>query len=384
MNGNSKKKPPEGDSRGSTGPGYSLKTAMQGVFNEHGYSIRNENKCVVCDEQLPDDGDSIQCELCDTWYCVPCSGMTNTFYQELVAEENNGNCLWYCNGCKKAIPVVRKVLNMVSLMKNSQDTMIGRIERIESQLKNVGSNAELNMEFKLDQAIMDMRERENRKTNVVIYNLAESKAESSEVRKTDDLTAVEDLCGSVQVSDKPRETIRLREKRNAKARPVKVIFETEQAKHNLLKNNSKFTDKIQVTPDYTFRQRQMNNKMKEEVAKRRAADPTFTYKKLKDELNSKQNPDQTCTSAEQTRYSKSPRSTREELPGRSMRPRNGTNKSPSQSQRNKEQGRSETSSSQIPKIVHKNGGATGTGPPLGRGRGTGQGPGRGSLRGSRR
>ncbi|KAH3849160.1 hypothetical protein DPMN_091556 [Dreissena polymorpha] len=79
--------------------------------------------------------------------------MTHTFYQELLSDENNGNCIWICNGCKKAIPCVRKVLNMVSLITNSQDTMLVRIEKIESQLINMGPNSQLNTEFELDQAI---------------------------------------------------------------------------------------------------------------------------------------------------------------------------------------------------------------------------------------
>jgi len=115
------------------------------------------------------------------------------------------------------------VLNMVSVMKNSQDVMMERIEKIEGQLKTVGSlssNTELSIEFKLDQAIMDMREREKRKNNIVIYNLPESDAGSSEERKTGDIVAVEDLCDSVQIRARPKDAIRLGEKKNAKPRPV--------------------------------------------------------------------------------------------------------------------------------------------------------------------
>ena len=41
---------------------------------------------------------------------------------------------------------------------------------------------------------------------------------------------------------------------------------------------------VTVTPDYTYRQRQMNKTMKLEVAKRRVTDPTYNYRKLKQEL----------------------------------------------------------------------------------------------------
>ena len=41
-------------------------SGRQGHTREHGYSVRNENICGVCEEQLAEDGDSIHCELC-TW-----------------------------------------------------------------------------------------------------------------------------------------------------------------------------------------------------------------------------------------------------------------------------------------------------------------------------
>ena len=84
---------------------------------------------------------------------------------------------------------------------------------------------------------------------------------------------------------------RLGEKRKgfSKPRPLKVVFKEENSKHKMFKNSQTLKavqelKTITVTPHYTFRQRQMNKTMKQEVSKRRITDPTFTYRKLKQEL----------------------------------------------------------------------------------------------------
>ncbi|KAH3706268.1 hypothetical protein DPMN_065653 [Dreissena polymorpha] len=294
--------------------------------------------------------------------------MTHTFYQEILSEENNGNCIWYCNGCKKAIPGVRKVLNMVSLIKNSQDTMMVRIEKIESQLINIGPNSQFNTEFELDHAILDMKEREKRKNNVIIYNLPESNEESPEERKSHDDVVLKELCGSVKVNDIPTEITRLGVKSNTRSRPMRVVFENEQAKWKLLKNNYVFKDKIHTTPDYTYRQRQINMKMKEEVAKRRVIDQTFTFQKLKKELYFKPKQIQI---PEQPLRTNSPKNVQS---ARSMRSRPENNVSPSQSPT--------ICSHHSSQSVKYDGtssyeGANGQGAPLGRGSGKGTGRGRG-------
>lgn len=112
---------------------------------------------------------------------------------------------------------------------------------------------------------------------MIFYNFPESNADSSLDRKSDDTVEVSVLCGSVQVNDLPKETIRNGKNRSTRPQPLIVVFESEHAKWNLLKSSPVHTDTIQMTPDYILMQRQLNTKMKEEVVKRRVIDQTFTF-----------------------------------------------------------------------------------------------------------
>ena len=63
---------------------------------------------------MKDDDSCIQCELCQSWFCLDCIGMSDAFYNELVSSDHSDNVIWYCNGCSQAIPGVCKVLNAVT------------------------------------------------------------------------------------------------------------------------------------------------------------------------------------------------------------------------------------------------------------------------------
>ena len=222
--------------------------------------------------------------------CLFDSGMTQNFYDELESSELKENFIWYCNGCKKAIPGVKQVMIMVSNIKDSYDEMKIKLNRIENKMNE--SCTELMVDHKIDQALHDFKERELRKNNLILYNLPESTAETGEARKEEEAKAVGKFCECLDSEDIPDDIVRLGERKTengAKPRPVKVTFNNENIKRKILTNSKKLRDvsefkKVTLTPDYTFRQRKMNNQMKSEVASRRQTDPTFNYRRLKEEL----------------------------------------------------------------------------------------------------
>ena len=91
---------------------------------------------------------------------------------------------------------MRKVLNVVSeslrIKKNS------RLEIVESKLQEVGANSELSMDFKVDQALYDQRERNEIKNNIIMYNIHESNAQTNEDKQTEDDVKIRQVCEFVQ------------------------------------------------------------------------------------------------------------------------------------------------------------------------------------------
>lgn len=258
-------------------------------ISEHSYSNTKDILCSVCEVDVNDEDPCIQCELCESWFCLECTGMSETFYNEPVSSEHSDNVIFYCNGCRKAIPGVRKVLNTVTLIHTAQENMNKRLQSLEEKVAQKPS--ELSIDYKLDQAIYDFKEREKRKNNIIIYNLPEPSAEDNETKIEQEYSKIRDICECTEVNSEVETAKRLGEKRNrfSKPRPLKVVLKEENSKHKMLKISQKLKavqelKTITVTPDYTFRQRQMNKTMKQEVSKRRITDPMFTYRKLKQEL----------------------------------------------------------------------------------------------------
>ena len=256
---------------------------------EHSYSNNRDTVCSTCENMLSDDDPSIQCELCESWFCLECTEMSQGFYNELVSSAHSDNVIWYCNGCRRAIPGVRKVLNAVSSIHTLQESMNKRLINLEEKVNSKPS--ELSMDYKIDQAMFDLKEREKRKNNVIIYNLPEPQAEDNETKLEQEKQKIDQICDHVEITTGFESASRLGEKRDdaAKPRPLKVVLADESSKQKLLKKSESLKNveelkKVHVTPDYTHRQRQMNKAMKQEVSKRRITDPTFNYRKLKQEM----------------------------------------------------------------------------------------------------
>ena len=130
------------------------KSGSSGV-NEHNYSINNKN-CNVCSVLIDDDGNSMQCELCDQWFCFDCSHMSEEFYNELSHSDLLENLIWYCNGCKKAIPSKRKVLSAITATKSQQSELASCLDSLEKKIEIATS---LQVDYRIVEDIRDFRER---------------------------------------------------------------------------------------------------------------------------------------------------------------------------------------------------------------------------------
>jgi len=171
-----------------------------------------------------------------------------------------------------------------------QDQMNEKLSIVEEKLSVVQNQTDMSVEHKIDQALYDFTEREKRKNNVIIYNLPESQVENEEEHGQEEENSVKKICEITEVPFEVVESTTRLGVKKGKDRPLKVIFTNEQDKRKVVKNSARLKqqsshDKVAITPDYTIRQRENNNKLKSEVAKRRVTDPTFTYRKLKMELS---------------------------------------------------------------------------------------------------
>lgn len=246
--------------------------------------------------------------------------------------------------------------------------------------------------WRIVRCLLTIREREKRKSNVIIYNLPESRADDGETKKTQEAESIKKVCDSADIQFEIEHFIRLGEKKgpNARPRPLKVVLQNEADKQKLVRNGTKLKvsdelGSVSITPDYTVRQRQLNSQMKAGEAKWRATDPSFTYRRLKDELSGRAATSPVGQQEEVDLHDVTPSQT-----NKSTNPRNISHLAES-SQRNireestlRRQNRPSTSvgRSFFNHSQKTKGAATGSGPPLGRGSPLGRGA-AGSM-GSRR
>lgn len=93
-------------------------------------------------------------------------------------------------------------------------------ENMNKRLKNLEEKVTtqkpsyLSVDYKLDKAMYDFKERDKRKNNVIIYNLPEPSAEDNESKAEQENTKVNQICECAEINSGIESASRLGEKRN--------------------------------------------------------------------------------------------------------------------------------------------------------------------------
>ena len=158
---------------------------------------------------------------------------------------------------------------------------------MEEKIKTIKpSESDINIEAKLEETQQkireDQREIEIRKKNCIFHNLKESESEDKDDRKASDKEAVEKFLETCGIEDtQPVFYTRLGSKSEDthKIRPLKVIFESEEEKLNLVKKychikrhgsseEKQAIGEVTIVPDRTIKEREEYKKLKTELEKR--------------------------------------------------------------------------------------------------------------------
>ena len=143
----------------------------------------------------------------------------------------------------------------------------------------------VNIEEKVEEAEQrmreDQREIESRKKNCIIHNLKEAETQDKDERKTHDISAVESFMEKCGVEDiAPVYYLRLGQKNETtNARPLKIVFESEEAKLTLVKRycytkhngspaEQDSIEGISIVPDRTKKEREEYKKLKDTLDER--------------------------------------------------------------------------------------------------------------------
>ena len=281
-------------------------------------------KCKACDQVCLEkefheniDDDSIDCDVCGHWYHKPCTNNSTEEWELLRG--NNENITFKCDNCVKSkaeyenrqtelssnlekifsrlesleakilISVDQKINDRIQQFEDKNNKAI---DEIRTQVTDISQNkqdilaVEEKIKVQLSESLDELREREERKNNLIFFNVKESTKEDDDEAIQEDIQIIKSIIQYTnpelpKVIDKITEekTIRLGKRpapndQSSKPRPIKLTLPQESDKYKIMKNSFKLKTfkehpKIGVRLDLSKQQQLEEKALKEEVERRR-------------------------------------------------------------------------------------------------------------------
>ena len=260
-----------------------------------------KNPCGKCNDECK-AANGLPCAFCETWFHVKCvEGMTPEFL-DCCDKVNRlyGGSAFLCVVCRKLVVKMNKSFKDMEKRLDAMEQRLEKselenkalkekIEKTEAQTDQVRSKMgkmekeiETGMETAKkevkEEVSTEMKEREERANNVVVYGLKESGKEEAKDRTEDDNEKIKEMMEEIGVEARGKVEVKFRAGRkveNGKPRPVIVRVEDEETREQLLQHARRLARKddwknVFLSPDLTWKQRE--EARKEEKKLREEAD----------------------------------------------------------------------------------------------------------------
>ncbi|KAK2152942.1 hypothetical protein LSH36_314g03052 [Paralvinella palmiformis] len=234
----------------------------------------NENKndtCPDCKEVADHQDRSLQCEIYTYWFHIKCQKVSEKMYEALNEEDGSDQFSWNCKYCKRGAKALMGHITTIDAKQIKTEKRLTMVERkvkcLEDSIGEMKITDELKdfIDSKIEEGISAYRERELRKTNIIIHNLPEADIASPEDRKQEDEQNIMIMARKIKVPDVDiKSIIRLGEKKQ-KPRLMKVELSTVSQKRAMLQNAKLLTEceedsmkKMYTNADLSMISRQQN------------------------------------------------------------------------------------------------------------------------------
>ena len=239
---------------------------------------KKDYPCIRCNEHVKTRTEAVECTLCNQWVHVKCEpDITPETYKALCAaaeaRRSGSKCAlnWSCASCSSyATKFNTSILELHMRLRKMEANCSENTKDIELVQKNMEI-----LQGKVDAISVDsvsknttttifneIRERDLRKNNVIIYNLDEPQGSNKEERLTKDKKSLRDLCDEIDVKlnldEDCKFVTRLGKFDKEKTRPMLVGLHNDDIKRSILSNARKLNktkDNIKISHDLTNQQR---------------------------------------------------------------------------------------------------------------------------------
>jgi hypothetical protein len=234
---------------------------------------KQKDTCLACNKAFTKSDASIQCAICALWvHHKPCSLVSDDGFKFLSEQvQATGSAYWACRSCMsysqsftRKVKEVEKKLEEVQ--KGLQDNTKG-LERVDKNVEELRKEVgEVKNQTRMDTSKFltaeEYREREARRSNIVMHRVKESAAETATERREADMSECSVIFREAGVANEAKEikTCRRIGERGEVPRPLIVVMKKEAAKNAILEaaknlRNTPHSD-VSIVPDLTPQQRQ--------------------------------------------------------------------------------------------------------------------------------
>ena len=250
--------------------------------------------CLRCRKEVKKNTRSVRCSTCEYWVHADCEGMANELFNLLANPEKYGaagGVRWNCVSCQLSADKIEKIVkNMEGKIQAVADRVSGteaavsglggRVDKLEKAKQNEEAVIDKKDQRVRSDILEEMRERECRRLNLVLYKVgecADEKATGAQ-RMSWDRQSVLNIAGELRV-DMNEDTIKFCRRVGDKKdlpRPLVIGFHLEADRSNLLRRardleKTIFKD-VSIVPDLTRLQRKEaekrnDNRSEEDIAK---------------------------------------------------------------------------------------------------------------------
>jgi len=256
--------------------------------------VKANTKCGGCSKAVGTP--SVQCTICDLWFHPSCGDINDTLLKLITTTtEQYGSHCWSCRPCQSSVKSInKKVVMMESRLQKIEDTISNQTETIQLVDDKIGklSKEVESVKKKVDSVntsdnskndvFKELSERENRKENIVMYNITESSSRDAETRKEfdkDEIRKVLEVLKCTEVNEDDikflyRAGERSKNSSNDSPRPLVVGFRNEVIQNKVICSCRYLKDSVfkhlSILPDLTPMQRQEEKNMREECRQKNA------------------------------------------------------------------------------------------------------------------
>lgn len=225
------------------------------------------NKCGNCEQAVTPSTPYIKCSgSCARSIHVKCSGLRENEVAYILHKKTP----WVCVSCESSrgesvdspggadllsVEVLSNLLDQkLSALKTEMFAMftarfdviedkVHKLERENAQLRAdvVALRASADDDF--GNVVAELEERRLRESNVLNFSIPESSAVDVQRRINDDISAVNNIFQTLEISVVPRKVVRLGKRSPNKIRPLKVVLGNKTEAQTVLKSNAKVTDR---------------------------------------------------------------------------------------------------------------------------------------------